>query len=175
MFYVNARAFIERQRNNSTEIIIQTRNKKNEQALELPGGRLELFEPILEGLRREVYEETGLIVVEVEGSQKYIDTRGINPEFEVECVEPYCVYQTIKGPVDSVGMYFICKAEGNPLAAGDETKDIRWETIDEIYKLMLEDPRQFSDVDRAGIMYYLKHRFGMLFGETRSLYIEDSP
>lgn len=24
---------------------------------------------------------------------------------------------------------------------------------------MIDDPSQFSDVDRAGIMYYLKHRF----------------
>ncbi|GIO40220.1 hypothetical protein J41TS12_50810 [Paenibacillus antibioticophila] len=37
MFYVNARAFVERQMNNTTEIIVQTRNKRNEQALELPG------------------------------------------------------------------------------------------------------------------------------------------
>lgn len=159
MFYVNARAFVERQVNNTTEIIVQTRNKINEQALELPGGRLELYEPILDGLRREVYEETGLTVIEVEGSQKYVDTRGTNPDFEVECLEPFCVYQTIKGPVDSVGMYFICKAEGNLLVVGDETKDIRWVPIDEVSRLMIEDPRQFSDVDRAGIKYYLKHRF----------------
>lgn len=162
MFYVNARAIVERQKNGITEIIIQTRNKKNEHALELPGGRLELYEPILDGLKREVYEETGLTVVEVEGSQKRVDTRGINPNFEVECLEPYCVYQTIKGPVDSVGMYFICKAEGSLLAVGDDTINIRWENTDEIYRLMIENPRLFSDVDRAGLKYYLKHRIGKL-------------
>ncbi|UNK21093.1 NUDIX domain-containing protein [Paenibacillus sp. N3/727] len=157
MFYVNARAFIERHNNDNTEIVIQNRNKKNEESLELPGGRLELFEAILDGLRREVYEETGLSVVEVGGSHKRIDTREINPYFEVECLEPYCVYQTIKGPVDSIGMYFICKAEGKFLEAGDETNNIRWETVDEIYRIMLEDPRKFSDVDRGGLKYYLKH------------------
>lgn len=162
MFYVNARAIVERQKNGLTEIIIQTRNKKNERALELPGGRLELYEPILDGLKREVYEETGLTVVEVEGSQKRVDTRGINPNFEVECLEPYCVYQTIKGPVDSVGMYFICKAEGSILAEGDDTINIQWENTDEIYRLMIENPRLFSDVDRAGLKYYLKHRIGKL-------------
>lgn len=158
MFYVNARAFIEREENGITEIVIQTRNKKNEQALELPGGRLELYEPILDGLKREVSEETGLTVVEVEGSEKRIDTRGINPDFEVECLEPFCVYQTVKGPVDSVGMYFICKVEGSLLTVGDDTKDIRWETVDEVNRLMFKNPRQFSDVDRAGLKYYLKHR-----------------
>ncbi|WP_338552693.1 NUDIX domain-containing protein [Paenibacillus sp. KS-LC4] len=160
MFYVNARAFIERERNNGTEIIVQVRNKKNEEAIELPGGRLEPYEAILDGLKREVLEETGLIVTEVEGSDKRIDTVGINSEFEVECLEPYCVYQTIKGPIDSIGMYFICRAEGQLLSVGDETLHIRWEAIDDIYQLMKNDPRQFSDVDRAGLKYYLKHRFG---------------
>lgn len=169
MFYVNARAIVEREGNDITEIIIQTRNKKNEEALELPGGRLELYESILDGLRREVHEETGLTVIEVEGSHKRIDTRGINPNFEVECLEPYCVYQTIKGPVDSIGMYFICKVEGNLLKVGDETTNIRWETVDEIYRLMLEDPRQFSDVDRAGLKYYLKHRYRKQFEVDSSI------
>lgn len=45
MFYVNARAFIERQDRDRTEIIIQTRNKKNEVSLELPGGRLNFMNP----------------------------------------------------------------------------------------------------------------------------------
>lgn len=104
---------MERKIGDRVEIVVQTRDKSNEQALELPGGRLELFEPILDGLRREVYEETGLTVVEVEGSHTYIDTRGVNPDFEVECVEPFCVYQTIKGPVDSAGCISYARQKEN--------------------------------------------------------------
>ncbi|OPA78613.1 phosphohydrolase [Paenibacillus selenitireducens] len=163
MFYVNARAFIETHRDGKTEIILQTRNKPNERAWELPGGRLELFEPILAGLQREVFEETGLTVIEVEGSQTRIDTCGITSDFEVECLEPYCVYQTIRGPIDSVGMYFICRAEGNVQTTGDDTLNVGWRSVDEIYDLMLEDPKQFSPVDRAGLIYYLTHRFGRKF------------
>ncbi|GGD57748.1 NUDIX hydrolase [Paenibacillus nasutitermitis] len=162
MFYVNARAYIERSVGKGTEIVLQTRTKPGEQSIELPGGRLELFEPVLDGLCREVREETGLTVTDVEGSGKRVDTRGINPEFEVECLEPYCVYQTIKGPIDSVGMYFICRAEGQLLSSGDDTADIQWVSVDEVYRKMCEDPLQFSNVDRAGLRYYLKHRFGLL-------------
>ncbi|MEC0373734.1 hypothetical protein [Paenibacillus chibensis] len=53
MFFVNARAFVERNVNDITEIIIQTRNKRNEESLELPGGRIDLYEPLLDGLKRE--------------------------------------------------------------------------------------------------------------------------
>lgn len=53
MFYVNARAIIERKINNIIEVVIQTREKMNEESLELPGGRLDLYEPILDGLKRE--------------------------------------------------------------------------------------------------------------------------
>ncbi|WP_353957318.1 NUDIX domain-containing protein [Paenibacillus silvae] len=34
----------------------------NKESLELPVGRLELYESIVDGRRREVYEETGLAV-----------------------------------------------------------------------------------------------------------------
>jgi 8-oxo-dGTP pyrophosphatase MutT (NUDIX family) len=160
LFFVNARALIERINNGVTEIVLQTRAKPKEpEVLELPGGRLELFEPILDGLCREVFEETGLNVIGIEGAETRIDTWGINPDFEVECLQPFCVYQTIKGPFDSVGMYFICQVSGEIVENGDHTKKVHWKPVAEVRRLMSENPMQFSDVDRAGIMYYLKHRF----------------
>src|SRR5690625_7729049 len=62
MIYVNVRAIIEKKGPNGTEIVIQKRVKSNETQTpyELPGGRLEKFESFIEGLKREVHEETGL-------------------------------------------------------------------------------------------------------------------
>lgn len=105
---------------------------------------------------REVKEETGLDVYEIEGANTRIDTIGINPAFEVECLQPYAAYQTIKGPIDSVGYYFRCKATGDLLEAGDETADIQWIAIKELNDLFTRNPLDFSDVDRAGVKYYLK-------------------
>jgi 8-oxo-dGTP pyrophosphatase MutT (NUDIX family) len=159
MFYVNSRAIIERSGNEATEIIIQRRTKSDSAfQFELPGGRIELFESLVQALVREVKEETGLTIYEIEGMESRIDTTGINPEFEVECIRPFAAYQTTKGPIDSVGYYFRCKASGDLLEAGDETVDIQWIDIKELNKLFIENPLDFSDVDRAGIKYYLNHQ-----------------
>lgn len=158
MFLVNSRAIIERTRNGTIEIVVQTRDKPDgPQRIELPGGRIEKYESLITALIREVKEETGLDVVEIEGEDTKVDTVGIDPSFEVECMKPFGVYQTLKGPFDSVGVYFRCKAEGVLLNSGDETKNIRWVTVDEVKRLMDEDPLQFSDVDRAGILFYVNH------------------
>lgn len=158
MFYVNARAFVERDSKQGTELVIQSRNKPGQECLELPGGRIELYEPIYQALIREVEEETGLKVTRIEGASKRIDTAGINPDFEVEVVEPFCAHQTTKGPIDSIGMYFICKAEGKLLEAGDESLNPAWVNVKHIASMMEQNPLQFSDIDRAALMFYLKHR-----------------
>lgn len=159
MFYVNARAIDERQNGGETEIVIQTRNKPNEAAqFELPGGQVEKFESLTAALRREVKEETGLDVTTVEGEETRIDTGDINPNFVVECVRPFAAYQTVKGSFDSVGYYFRCQAEGELLAHGDGAKGARWISLAELARLIQNDPLQFINVDRAGIMFYLKHR-----------------
>lgn len=158
MFYVNSRAIIERQCKGGTEIIIQTRNKPNEpQCIELPGGRIEAFESFLEALKREVKEETGLDIIKIEGEDIAINTKNIDPDFQVECIQPFAVYQTVKGPVDSVGVYFRCEVEGELLDLGDETKDIRWVNIEQLNSMMNLNPLQFSNIDRAGILFYLKN------------------
>ncbi|MNY51008.1 hypothetical protein D3C86_1865650 [compost metagenome] len=82
---------------------------------------------------------------------------GIDSSFEVECIKPFGAYQTIKGPFDSIGVYFRCKVQGELLKSGDETKNPRWITIDELRRLMNDDPLQFSNVDRAGVIFYLKY------------------
>lgn len=158
MFFVNARAFVVRTHaGNETEIVIQKRAKSDsDHKLELPGGRLELYESLTQALIREVKEETGLDVYEIEGSETRVDTVGIDPAFEVEVIRPFAAYQTTKGSIDSVGVYFRCKAEGELLAEGDETRAIRWIAVRELAAMFRDDPLQFSSVDRAGIKFYLR-------------------
>ncbi|MBI5650053.1 MAG: NUDIX domain-containing protein [Chloroflexi bacterium] len=156
MIHINARALIERATPDGTEIVIQIRNKPAEggKRLELPGGRIEEFESLVVALTREVREETGLELTHIEGIMTRIETQGATAN--VECLAPFAVYQTLKGTVDSLGIYFRCRARGELLRVGDDTEAIRWVAAREIAQWLARDPEQFSWVDRAGLQFYLR-------------------
>lgn len=155
MIYVNVRAIIERHGPNGTEIVIQKRVKPNENQTpyELPGGRLEKFESFIEGLKREVHEETGLHITKIFGEETRIETNDMDSN--VEAMKPFAVYQTTNGPVDSLGAYFRCQASGNLVKEGDDTEDVKSIPVDELHHSLEKELIDFSWVDKSGIMYYL--------------------
>lgn len=156
--YVNTRAIIEQEINEVSMIVVQVRNKPHEGGkwLELPGGCVEEFESLVSALKREVMEETGLEITHIEGLEKILET-GSN-DANVERLVPFAVYQTLRGPVDSVGVYFLCQAAGQLLATGDETEGIQWMPVKQVAQWMKTNPEKFGWVDRAGLLFYLKHK-----------------
>ena len=154
MIYVNSRAIIERLNQNKIEVIVQLRTKAGEMHYEFPGGRIDAYESFFDAVIREVKEETGLDVVRITGRDACICTEE-GHTFAMECFAPYVVYQTRQGPVDTMGVYFRCAATGQLLEAGDDTRDIKWVTTEDL-RSMLDTPGMFSDIDRAAALYYLK-------------------
>lgn len=155
--HVNARAIIERETASGTEIVLQTRNKPHEGGtwLELPGGRVEEYESLVAALSREVQEETGLAVTHIEGARGRIEMRG--PDSRVECLQPFAAYQTLEGPVDSMGVYFRCQGAGELLPVGHDAFGAQWAPVEQVAAWMEADPARFCWVDRAGLRFYLRH------------------
>ena len=156
--YVNSRAIIERETPEGVEILLQIRDRAEEarQQLELPGGQVELFEPLLETLVREVREETGLTVTEVLDATNRVQYS--QDGFAVECLTPFFVYQTTGGPIDSVGFFFRCRAEGNLVAQGDGASGHRWMPVSVVQRAMATAPEQFTWLTGAALAFYLRWR-----------------
>ncbi|OIK06809.1 NUDIX domain-containing protein [Bacillus sp. MUM 13] len=154
--FVNVRAIITRQTPEGREIIIQKRDKPYEGSIpyELPGGQVEEYESLYDALVREVKEETGLEVTLIKGQEDRIITKEENSA--VEAVTPFCVYQTLHGPVDSMGAYFLCEVKGEILSDGDATKEVQWIKVEELRRRLEKGVIQFSWVDNSGITYYLR-------------------
>ncbi|WP_170928712.1 NUDIX domain-containing protein [Deinococcus hopiensis] len=154
-FYVNARAIIERETPQGTEVLLQRRQKRGQpQRLEFPGGQLEPYEGILDALKREVREETGLKVTQLlDGTNR---TANDAPGGEVECLTPSFVYQTTRGPVDSVGFFFRVRAAGELTQRGDGAGGHEWLALAELCRRFETQPDGFDWLTQGALRFYLR-------------------
>lgn len=153
--YVNARAIIERETDSSLEILLQVRSRPGEpERWELPGGQIDQFEPVLDALAREIREETGLALTLVQEQSGFRCHHGQGTT--VETFEPFFAYQTIDGPVDSLGFYFRCQVDGTVTQTGDDAREPTWFTFDDLARTFSEDPDRFDWLTQAALQRYLE-------------------
>lgn len=119
-------------------VLLQERFKEDapdeEGMLEIPAGKIRASESIFDTIRREVKEETGLDVSEIEGE----NTAGIYVAngYKVLNFKPFSCSQNIEGGYPIMVFTFICRAEGNLLPESNESKNYRWADRDELRRLL---------------------------------------
>lgn len=143
-------------------ILIQDRYKGNAPSedglIEIPAGKVREFENIFDCLRREIQEETGLQVVQIEGEDKVqvIESNG----YKVISYIPFSCAQNIYGSYPIMVNTFICKVKGKLLNKSDESKNIRWVPITELKKMLDENENSFYPMHVASLKKYINYKLG---------------
>ena len=150
-------AIIERTENGQRQILLQRRQKPGGGSanglLEVVGGKIRTYENIFDALRREVEEETGLTVTEIQGeAQAVLATVG---GVAVLSFTPFCVTQNLCGLYSLVMQTFLCRAEGTPLPRTDEAEEIRWAPAEDVLALLETRPEDFFPLDVLPLRQYL--------------------
>ena len=138
-------AIIRRKIDGEEYILIQTRNKANDNntngLFEIPAGKIREYEDIFSALKREVWEETGLRVTKIEGEETALrsDVSGN----VTQCAEPFCICQNLSGAYSLVLSVFLCEAEGEPIESSNETCDIHWAKTSDLKEMVEKSPEKF--------------------------------
>lgn len=154
-------AIIERESNGETEVLIQTRWRPQAEwnyhnTIEIPAGVLDKsYEDVVDTVKREVYEETGLTVTEIVGLEK---TGIYSPNNDASyAFRPFVCSQQLRGGLPWVGFAFICRVkDGEMRHQEDETRDIRWIKKSELKKLVENSPEKFFTLHLGTLEMYLK-------------------
>jgi len=155
-------ALIERINNGQKQVFVQTRNKpktsKNYTGmLEIPAGGIDAYENVFDALKREVYEETGLEIIE------FVDC-------EVSCAvenrkgdkslafRPYLCQQVLEtnGGLPWYGFVFRCKVRGSISMDLNEAKEPRWLSLSELDDFLKSYPEKVFSLQYATLLKYLE-------------------
>lgn len=157
--YVSASAIIEREVEGRIEVLLQERFRKERRSLyegrfEIPGGRLNIGEDPITGLKREVEEECGLQITEIWPSwieeTEDAGKRSIvfHPFVCEGSIGAYCL-----------GFVWVCKAVGSLRKEGlVDARNPRWVPFDELAVQLEKQPELFTPYHLASLRYYVSER-----------------
>ena len=145
---------IERYDNGQIEILVQTRtnpsDKKYWGVMEVPGGKIQKNETIIEALKREVREECGLEIEPV--SPKPKDAYKLYGS-TATLFESFAITEEI-GDHSYIGIFVRCKVVGGHLKATAEGKNQKWVSIDELENLITK--KTVLPINAPGLIKYVK-------------------
>lgn len=150
-------AIIVKRVENEEYILVQIRKKNSTDGtdglLEIPAGKIREYENIFDALRREVWEETGLHITNIQGEKEstFLD---VNRNKTI-MFSPYCVTQNLSGAYSIVLSTFICEAEGDLLEQTNETENIRWIKKEDLKNIIDNSPESIFLMHIQALKKYL--------------------
>lgn len=152
------RGIIERRIDGVDYILIQERFKEDAPAenglIEIPAGKIRRYENIFDCLRREIKEETGLRVVQIQGEQEALVS--VMNGYTVINYTPFNSSQNVEGYYPIMVQTFICTAEGELLTSSNETQNLRWISLQELSTLLEANQGSFYPMHIVTLKKYLK-------------------
>ena len=155
-------AIIERIHQGRKELLIQTRWKPHKDPIysgtfEFPAGTLDKpYEHVYDALAREIFEECGLILKKIKSDSKthVMQTDRDDAAFGFR---PFCCTQQLKNGKPWIGFIFLCEVENTaPKQESDESKDVRWVSVDELRQLFEESPERLFALELPAWEYYFR-------------------
>lgn len=153
-------AIIEKVIDNIDHILIQERFKADDVPenglIEIPAGKVREFENIFDALRREVWEETGLKIIKIQGEKDVIVSKCNG--YTVISYNSFFSSQNLSGVYSIILQTFICKAEGELLQQSDESTNIRWISIYNLKALIDENENKFYPMHINALKKYISEK-----------------
>lgn len=159
---------IEKEINNKTHILIQTRHKPSIDPIysgtfEIPSGIVEKYETVLDAAKREVKEETGL---DIKLISKNINVyRGSRDDIVINNIEPFCVTQQIKGGRSYLNLAYICCVNNKNVKLVEninETKNPHWVNLKQLDHLLNHQKSNLFLLNLPVLKKYLDYKNNML-------------
>lgn len=138
-------------------ILVQDRFKEeykdSEAILEIPAGKIREYENIYTCLKREVFEETGLVVQSIEGEKDSVILKANN--YEVLSYTPFSSCQNLSGHYPIMVQVFLCsvKDEELKIRESNESKNIRWISKSDL-RTLLNEPHNFFPMHISTLKKY---------------------
>ena len=151
--------------NSSLHILLQERRKPDaplEMAqagvLEIPAGKIRAFENIFDALRREIFEETGLSITEIEGEE---DASTYEADgYKVINFAPFACAQNTAGTYPVMVLVFVCHATGELLRTSSEARNFRWVDAATLSDMLRCEPESFYPMHVHTLRKFVRIRRG---------------
>lgn len=157
-------AILEKEIDGVLKVFVQTRWKPENSptylgVLEIPAGGIDGYEDVYTAVTREVKEETGLDVVEFLDDEKTGPMTN-RPGDTSHAFKPFLCQQMLEsnGGLPWVGFVFRCRVNGEPVEETNESRDLRWLSVEELEKFIADKPEEVFGLQYATLNYYINWR-----------------